>query len=107
MVCGMSWEGLEGVKDVMEYILSSLFDPTLVMMLIIQENNLGANHVGSAYEQKLLLELFCNECLMQNHIRAVGGEGPLVYKEAKDMFEEVWQATCQQCLKRPRPSQEV
>ena len=46
-----------------------------------------------AHEQKLLLESFCNECLMQNHVRAVRGEGPLVYMEAKGVFEEVWQAT--------------
>ena len=31
--------------------------------------------------------------MLQNNVRAVGVEGPLVYKEAKGVFEEVCHAT--------------
>ena len=49
--------------------------------------------MGTSREQKLLLEAFCNECLLRNNARAVAGEGPLVYKEAKSVLDEIWQAT--------------
>ena len=40
----------------------------LVMLRVIHENDLGSNHIwgplmGTSCEQKLLLEVFCNECL--------------------------------------------
>ena len=53
------------------------------MLRVINENKLGANHTETAHEQKQLLEGFCNECLQQNNVRAMAGEGPLIYKEAK------------------------
>ena len=60
------------------------------MLWDIHENNLRANHSVTALEQKVLLEAFCNECLQQNNVWAVAGEGPLVYKESNRVFEEVW-----------------
>ena len=70
------------------------------MLRVIHENNLGANRIGTAHEQKLLLESFCNECLQQNNVRAVAVEGPLFYKEAKGVFDEVWHATLEGVEKR-------
>ena len=48
----------------------------------------------------MLLEAFCNKCLQQNNVRAVAGEGPLVYMEAKGVFKEVWHATLDGLEKR-------
>ena len=70
------------------------------MLMVIHENNLGAYHIGTTHEQNLLLEAFCNEYLKQNNVQEVAEEGPLVYKEAKDVLEEVWHANLEGVEKR-------
>ena len=64
----------------------------LVTLRVIQKNDLEANHAGTSYDLKLLMEAFCNTCLRQNNNRAVAGKGPLVYKEAIDMYSAFNQA---------------
>ena len=70
------------------------------MLRAILKNNLGANHIGTAHKQKILLEAFCNECLQQNKSLVVAGEGPLFYMDAKSVFEEVWHTTLEWVEKR-------
>ena len=60
------------------------------MLRVIHENNLGANHIGTAHEQKLILEAVCNECLQQNNVWAMEGEGAPGLQEMRSVFEEVW-----------------
>ena len=80
MMCGLSWEGLEGVKEIMESLLNlsalefsihPLSIQALVMIRVILENNLGANHSRTARKQKVLLDAFCNKCLQQNNVWVV------------------------------------
>ena len=63
----MSWEGLEGVKEVMEALLNlaalefSILPHSFQSLVIVRgfhKNNLRANHSGTAHE--VLLEAFCN-----------------------------------------------
>jgi hypothetical protein len=58
------------------------------MLKVIHENDLGSNHIGGPFmgtsrEQKLLLEAFINA-------QTMAGEGPMVYKEAKKVCNEIW-----------------
>ena len=64
-------EELQGVKDIMEAHLNLValefaIRPhsfqALVILRVILENDLVANHAGTASRQKLLLETFCKKC---------------------------------------------
>ena len=102
VMSGINWEGCEGVKDVMEGIfnmaaLEFSIRPhsyqALVLLRVLHEVGYGQNYVSTAFEQKNLIESFVNEVLMRNANRAISGDGPLVYKEAKGVFEEIYDTT--------------
>ena len=90
MVGGPNWEEVGYVKDIMEALMNLAalefsIRPhsfqALLMLRVIHDNDLGSNHVGRPFmgtnrEQNLLLEAFCNECLLRNNSRTMEGGRP-------------------------------
>ena len=83
MVCGLSWEGLEGVKEIMESALEFSIRPhsfqALVMLRVMHKNNLPPNPQRDRPGAEGAPGGVMQRMLATNNIQAVAGQGPLVY----------------------------
>jgi hypothetical protein len=86
---------MEGIFNMaaLEFSIRPHSYQALVLLRVLHEVGYGQNHVNTGHEQKNLIESFVNEVLMRNANRAISGDGPLVYKEAKGVFEEIYDTT--------------